>query len=447
MSDTNDEIEILVASESGNWTTKHAGGLQRAWNDMKKEFRRGRRDLDEFLSPARMLSETFFSGYGEHMKQLRAIDNEIQSWLYDLDNCLDQAKDARKDNRLLDVIFWLSQINDRLRLASRRGKEVVDIHEEHINNFLGRTNQPVLDDYFSEIPSDHKDIQQRLVRASIREWMANRKMQQLYKQQMEKKKLAANSLYNSARITVTNCEALLETMATARAKGDIGSYIDAVKSISQEQKQFESIFRKVYTANFADLADAMRKRRDQLLEEQAKAAPQNGQAEEGQAPAIVNPSRSKTIDGVGPLPSPQTTLDYPFAKNTKESPRMEPAEPAKPPMRQIPDLPPIPKMPQKSIIMDTSSPTSDNLPDLPDLIPDSGEFEEVRPSELIIEEAPKTSRGPAMAAFYTELEKVAQTGNLDLMITMISKYSEKLEDQDPVTSQKLLVLAESMLDV
>jgi len=52
-----------------------------------------------------------------------------------------------------------------------------------------------------------------------------------------------------------------------------------------------------------------------------------------------------------------------------------------------------------------------------------------------------------MAAFYTELEKVAQTGNLDLMITMISKYSEKLEDQDPVTSQKLLVLAESMLDV
>jgi len=153
---TNDDsLIILVATGEQNvWIKKDAGKVTRFFNEVGKGIRDVGRGVREHTSPLRWMGEKLFSGYGEQMEQLRQVDEQIQKWTRDLDNALNHAKDARKQGRLLDVFFWVSQINNRLRLATEAGQGLVDVSNEQINKYYGKTRHGLQPDYLAKLKEE-----------------------------------------------------------------------------------------------------------------------------------------------------------------------------------------------------------------------------------------------------------------------------------------------------
>lgn len=274
--DTDSLILIVAEKQGGPWVRKDAGAIRRTLNDAYKSVRDVGRGMR--MSPSRWVSERVFSGFGEKMDQLREVDSQIEMWTRDLDNCLDRALDADKVGRPLDVIFWLSQINNRLGLVAAKHKELDDVHEKDLAEFYGESENSYEDhDYFT-------GGEGKLVQAGIMDDLGRRvtnwKMERMYKDKIAKRKKSIEKLMREAKTLVSKVDMRLGMMSKARSSGDIARYMAALSDVAKMQQGFEKVFKTEFTANFSSLVDVLKRREKEIAAEEAKKAPALEQATE-----------------------------------------------------------------------------------------------------------------------------------------------------------------------
>lgn len=437
---------LLIAEGEGKpWIKKDAGGVKRWFNDLGMDFKEMGRGVREKANVGRWVSEKMFGTYGEHMEKLREVDDQIWAWTKDLSNALDRAKDAQSEGKPLDAIFWMSQINNRLKLVVDHGKQVQDLEKEHLDEFYSETDQEVPDDYFASDPD-------KLVTAGVvndvGRWMTKRKLDKVYRKKIETQKLALRGLMNSCAATVGMIETHLGALASARASGDIKSYIDVLSKIGRAQGVFETKFRSVFATHFKDMVGRLKAR----------------ELEERKLQEQKNQKIPPTQDMVAP------TQDM-IAPTQDMAPVTIPAAPLPEAMARPPVQPPPLPQQQKSVVLDVSAPVSDNI-----YTPSTNSFLKQNPlkpsssdssqdNEIPIELIDPSEEGPSMTMrsrskteleesilklnhqkFYAELEKVAGQGDPYLMAAMMLKYSETIEDSDFEKSLELMNIAEEILN-
>lgn len=437
---------FISMGSKGTWIKKDAGKGRRILNDIGKGISDVGRGVRESVAPLRWVNEKLFSGYGSQMEQLREVDELISHWTRDLDNVLDQARDARKQGRYLDVFYWLNQINGRLQLAEEAAKDFVDVNQEQFDEFFGKSRHGLQPDYFSKLQAeDITDPNQEfeetvaaLVNDELKktagmfqdmgEKFTTWKMERLYRKRLQEMKRAMDSLLGEAARTVGHVDALLARMSKARANGDISTYLDSLGKISALQGKFETSFKKTYdTKGFKEMVQRMRDRAQR--KEKETSAP---------TPVVENSEQPTVPDLVAPAP-PAESYQEPMV----HTPEMFQSAPAP---AVLPNPAPTPA---KSLIEDVSVPeTSGTLPiEEPESV-----APEPEPFPLITQPAHKKSEVEsamlklAHSQFFEELEKTAKTSSAFLMAAMIIKYSEQLEEIDPETSLELLAVAEGILN-
>lgn len=455
--DTETLVLIVAEEKGGEWIRKDAGKIRRLLNNTYKGVRDIGRDVREGVSPMRWISEKVFSGFGEQMEALREVDDQIQNWTHDLDNCLDRAEDAKKQGKLLDVIFWLSQINNRLGLVSAKGKELAGLHEKDLAEFYSETDHGVQDNYFTS--GEGKIVEAGIIDGLGRK-ITNWKMQQMYRKRLADQNRAVKQLIASATMLVNKVENRLAVMSKARANGDIARYMAAITDISKQQAQFEAFFRQQFDAYFSQLVEVLKRREKEIAESQEeKVPPTVDMVPEtvNMVPETVNMRPEET----GITPMPQTVPGEPyFAPDSDAAPTPQPPAESNGPVAT--------RDPVLVDMTQESEPTGGEM---------FGPAETIDVNQKMLEDkaqpapqAPARPKGKnkkkedkaitmrsaefdmillkkSHSDFYKELNKAASLENPVLLAQMMSKYSEQIEDLDPETSDELLTLAEAILNV
>ena len=216
-------FRFLIANESGEWFVKDAGAIGNL-------IRR----------PMRWVSEQMFSGYQQQMEKLREIDSQIRVWTKDLDGLVDKAVNSRKLGKPLDVIFWLSQINNRLKLVGDKKKELSDIQDQHIEEYYGDTEQGIPDDYFQF--GENKIVEAGFL-DNLKRKMTTTNVERMYRKRLLEQSRSLVALLNLAKSTVNRVNTLLDQMESSRNAGDISLYIDCLDKIADQQNRFDGQFR------------------------------------------------------------------------------------------------------------------------------------------------------------------------------------------------------------
>lgn len=453
------ELFLIVAEDkNGKWLRKDAGGIKRYLNDAYKNVRDNYRGVREKLNPGRWISEKVFSGFAEQMENLREVDDQIQNWTHDLDNCLDKAEQAKSEGRPLDVVFWLSQINNRLNLVSNKSKELHNLQDDDLAEFYSDSEHGVQDDYFTS--GEGKLVEAGLLDGLGRK-ITNWKMQQMYRKKLDAQNKAIDKLLSFATSLVDKVENRLGIMSVARGKGDIARYMAAISDISTSQAVFEKTFRGIYASHFSKLTEALKRREVQLKEESAQEPTQE------KIPETMNEQIPVTVDDAVPAtmnqaPSPEAFEQFktPEQSSTTESKfDMYPEQPVTNPGSQ--GVSPLKDEYDPSLILDVSPQYSETP---------SGEVqgpiqeipvEVSKPKAVKTKTKKKTEDAPPATSrsgevdqminkknhlmFYKQLEKAAKQENPHLLAMMMSKYSEMIEEIDPETSDELLTLAETIV--
>lgn len=457
--ETENLVLIVAEKKGGQWIRKDAGKIRRLLNDTYKGVRDTGRDLRESVSPMRWISEKVFSGFGEQMEALREVDDQIQNWTHDLDNCLDRAEDAKKQGKILDVVFWLSQINNRLGLVSSKGKELSNLHEKDLAEFYGQTDHGVQEDYFTS--GEGKIVEAGIIDGLGRR-ITNWKMQQMYRKRLADQNRAVKQLLSSATMLVNKVENRLAIMSKARANGDIARYMAAITDISKQQAQFEAFFRQQFDAHFSQLVEALKRREKEIAENQAQGVPPTVDMVPETEDMPQDPPEA-------PPPIPQTIPAEPYF--APESDAL--STPTPQPQPQVPAESNGPAGMRDPVLVDMnqeSEPTGGEM---------FGPAETIDVNQKMLEDKSQPAPQPAPQAkqkgkgkkkedkaitmrsaefdmillkkshsdFYRELNKAASLENPVLLAQMMSKYSEQIEDLDPETSDELLTLAEAILNV
>lgn len=486
MSKENPLFVFIVSGTNNVWIKKDAGKATRFLNDFGKGITDVGRGIRENIAPVRWLGEKLFNGYGEQMEQLREVDEQINAWTRDLDNALDQARDARKQGRYLDVLFWLNQINNRLRHATEAGKSLVDMHQEKFDEYFGKTNHG-LKDYMGKInPEDLEDPNQSFERLSafvlrdelistggffgdMGDQITTWKMERMHKKRLQEMKRAMEMLLGVARTTVGHVDAMLSRMSKARANGDMNTYVESLGKIGDIQKRFETQFQKTYeTKGFKEMVDRMRARDDRVKQEESnkprELAVQNlGEAFEEEAaaeaakktllpnaPSVENVKPETVVPAINgnTLPGVQMPIEEKNQKRiediTKDVLSTPPSivDPSKsePLMQDLSventagDLPIAPAEVAEPIL------TSDSVPIKTNTKPKSKAKSKKSELEVAIL---KTSH----VKFYAELGKAAVKNDPYLLAAMMLDYSQKIDESDPQKSLELLSIAEGILNV
>lgn len=432
-----DSLYIIVSEGSDKWIRKDAGPITRWWK-RPSSIERGRRYLSE-ISPSRWVAEQAFPGYKEQMIVLRQVDDQIKEWTKDLSDALDRAQDAKKYGKPLDVLFWLGQINNRLKLVSNKKKDLAAVQEEPFEEYFGETEYGIPDDYFQT--GENKIIEAGVVQ-DVKRWVGTRKLRELHRKRFLEQERALVKLLNLAKSTVNRTYSLLNEMSKARGSGDIDNYIKLLEKVSEQQGRFENEFQSIYERNFADMVSRIKERKKQ---EEERAIKIREEAEQREKERLERAGLTATE--IAPQPAPVT-------ETIPSTVQMEPS-------KEVPSLDiPAPTIkerePESGIIFDVSAPSSQDLPisSVPDTTVD--EDEEFGPVTL----ADPTVRSPRYATtqidqmiikmnharFYDELKKASTKNDPYLLAAMMLKYSEMIDEIDPQTSLELLSVAEGILN-
>lgn len=432
-----DSLYIIVSEGSDKWIRKDAGPITRWWK-RPSSIERGRRYLSE-ISPSRWVAEQAFPGYKEQMIVLRQVDDQIKEWTKDLSDALDRAQDAKKYGKPLDVLFWLGQINNRLKLVSNKKKDLAAVQEEPFEEYFGETEYGIPDDYFQI--GENKIIEAGVVQ-DVKRWVGTRKLRELHRKRFLEQERALVKLLNLAKSTVNRTYSLLNEMSKARGSGDIDNYIKLLEKVSEQQGRFENEFQSIYERNFADMVSRIKERKKQ---EEERAIKIREEAEQREKERLERAGLTATE--IAPQPAP-------VIETIPSTVQMEPS-------KEVPSLDiPAPTIkerePESGIIFDVSAPSSQDLPisSVPDTTVD--EDEEFGPVTL----ADPTVRSPRYATtqidqmiikmnharFYDELKKASTKNDPYLLAAMMLKYSEMIDEIDPQTSLELLSVAEGILN-
>lgn len=469
----NNDLTIIVATGSnGAWIRKDAGGVKRWWNQTKRKMNDLGQGVSEKTNLSRMVSEKMFESYHDQMQQLRDTDQSIREWSKDLDNSLDRALDANKKGKMLDVLYWLSQVNSRLKLIGTKAEQLSSLRDEQLEEFYGDREHPLEEDYFHSDESRLANPNEKTagVMDDIGRWVTKRKMENMYKKRLAEQKAALRVLVSKTKSIVGTTDTLLDRMAGARASGNIEAYITDLARISHHQKEFENTFRDLYDRHFKQMVDRVRQR------------------EEAQKPLIVSREEQKTDQ----LPSIFDEADPQYGDRTQVgdtlgpqhtvpgTPNPEALTPVAPEFKLEPspaehELPPTLLAPQQPKQDATDEPNPQQLN-----LFHEGPAEEIKEPANILTMEPTTISDPPPAMkpkykkpavprppkapkpdkiidsiskknahilFYNKLSQAAQyTVDPKELVGMILSYSEQIDGTDSEESLRLLAIAEGILD-
>lgn len=447
-------LYILVCEGPGkNWIRKDAGPITRWWKKpgVKEKTKRWLKET----SPTRWVAEQASPDYATHMDTLREVDDQIKIWTDDLSSALDRAEDAKKIGKPLDAIFWLGQINTRLKLISGKKKELEDLEGDYLEKYFGEYEQPLPEDYFSE-------GEEKLVQAGVLDYLGRRitthKFEQAHKRRLQEASRALVRLLNLAKIAVGRTQSMLKDMSSARGSGDISRYIQLLEKIGEQQSKFETEFRAIYDRQFAPMVAKIKQRQMEEKERASKITEEANRREKERmqqagliptepSPFSTAPTHRMPMAELPPsAPIPLIQRTTPEQLVSEEAPiSLEPAT--------IPESEAMP-VSSESLIEDVSVPSSQELPSAKSL-----EAEWERRMQTKKKEAPpETVRSQAKtdmekmiikmnhAKFHKELEKASSKNDPYLLAAMMLKYSEMIDEDDPQKSLELLSIAEGILN-
>jgi hypothetical protein len=439
----NENSIYIIVSDEDQWIKKDAGSLDRFRNDKNREIRDMGRSIREHLSPIRWTTEKIFSGYQEKMDILREIDDQIKNWTKDLDNALDRAKESKKLGKPLDVIFWLGQINNRLKLVSDKKSQLSDIQDKDTDEYFQETEHGLQDDYFQS--GEDKIVQAGIIddtKRKITTW----KIERMYKKRLEEQKRALITLLNLASNTVARVDNFLAHMSKARANGDISLYIQFLGKISEQQSKFELEFKSIYDRQFAPMIARIKENKKLEEERSKKITEEANQREKDRLDKLVEPPQSilpvtQPMSAIPPTEPKSLLVNIPpILLPTPPTPELEPDTTIF--ERKTPD-------PNSSKIIDLSTPESQDFPE-----------SDMKPTKKVedLDISPETIRSAKSNIikmiiknnhdkFHKELEKAAIKNDPYLLAAMLMTYSQKIDEIDPEKSLELLSIAEGILNV
>jgi len=433
----------------------------------------------------RGIGEGLIGDYKEKMEVLRYVDDRIYEWMDDIDDRYKAMQAALKGNRLVDLALLLADFNGKLKQVNSAGKEIEQLSQEALTEFdIGDedtyANQFTPEQMEQGFKADDGIISEAGYISDLkRKWVAKK----LQDKARKDRSLALNRFLANLKVLIGRIKISLDKMSQFRAAGEIGKYTDQLRVIEKEQKNFESQFFPIYNKYLKPLVDrviaqekARNKENDELLAEYEAA---NQEQEESQRTTIPGePVREALISSPPPLPPEIPTLeqediDQSIFENSAETVVEEPkkikikkekASESIPPLSVPKEEPPVldrrvirspadlkvePEEPQKPAQPKTSrkkkiQPTQQPAPETqPQITPTPEQKpEEPKKESSLIEIAIQKK---ANANFIHELAKASSTDDPMLIVRMILKYAEDIEDSQPENSIALTELAAQIL--
>jgi hypothetical protein len=427
--------------------------------------------MREKLTPSawkRMVMERTTPGYGGTMEKLRDVDQRIHDWTKDLGALLADVKRAKKSKqldagRLVDITKLLVTINNRLKGITEIGSPIEKSHEKYLNEF----QEEVSEDIAGKVATAGflEDFWNRLKN----EWLAEKLLTPEEKKRNAERKRVILSLVGTAEQALHTVEKKLKDMEEARASGNIGSYISALREISVVQQNFDSEYATVYNMYFKDIADSVVEEHQKMDEEaesekaeseEAETAPETdvdlGDLEEDSEEDAAEterdrPSSATTPSEIGTAPT-QYSPGVPYEGAPAGSVGVEEARPASAPRTEPSGKPShVPTGPGGPFTamspgqqVGAEGLKSEEL-EMPSQRPQTWEDVPVGPSGR--REVRIAMLKAQHQHFVEELKKAAATYNDPyILAAMLAKYSGHIEEQDPESSMKLLAIVEGVVD-
>lgn len=455
---SNENSLYILVSEGPDkpWIKKDAGPITRWWK-RPSTMDKTKRWMSEHIAPGRWIGEQVSSEYSQQMDLLRDVHSQVEEWTKDLSNALDRAQDARKLGKPLDSIFWLGQINNRLKLVADEKSKLQDAQNKYLEQYFLEHEESIPDDYF-------ETGKHRIVEAGVFDDLGRQlttwKFQKAHKLRLKEQDAALKKLLGLAKTVVGRTYTSLKDMSSALGNGDISHYLQSLEKVSKQQGDFESEFRTIYNEHFAAMVERIKEKKKQETERATKIKEEADQREK------------ERLQAAGLLPA-----DPAAAPQTVPSASLPQPPPAIPSL----SVPAQPPPSSGSVVVDLSAPSSQDLPiSVPPKAPpvpkpfefvEDPEQREIewkrkkykgKPEELAPETQPDTSRSPKATAsselegmiiklnharFQEELKRTAAKSNDPyLLAAMMLKYSEMIDELDPQKSLELLAIAEGILN-
>jgi len=381
----NDEIIIITAARPGLW--------------MKERF-----------SPSaikRWLGETFYKDYGKTMEKLRQIDDAIYEWVKDIEQLYKELKQRQKqpgpmdDKRVVDIARLLGGINRRFKKIDRAGDILEDLTESHLKEFENKfpAQLPEEGGTFHELSDeDTKELERFREKSDADDMMSveagfwddlrtkwlTRKMET---KSVKERRKAIKQIIDQAGSLVRQMKGTLKNLSKARAAGDVGQYLDALNTISEEQQKFENSFVEVYETYVKEHVD-------QMLEDEAPDTIVDPQTGEAEAPKTIEEEIVEDLGGkVEPGESvPQDPEEWMASQIMQDDIEMElaPTEPSPSGGQLPPTIPGAPLLPSFTERPPSTEPASIDVE-----LPESSATEWKPPAERHIipqSKQPKTKR-------------------------------------------------------
>ena len=483
-----DEIIIITAARPGLW-------------------------FKEKLNIKRWLNEKFVKDYGKTMDHLRKIDDAIEIWVKDIESII---KDTKKrfnqpgfmsQTRALDIAGMLGNLNRRFQQIEVAKKILDESNKKYLDRFeeaeskKRKPKTPKYDLSEQEIKEldrlkASEDINQLFATAGFWDDLKDKWISKRHEKSEDKERREAfESLVEKADSLTQSLKSHIKNLHNARAKGDVGNYIDILSEISSEQQDFETdltdVHKKYIRETFEETAlekeyddepETLRMEDDviQLTEEDVElieespelralditpetptergfpgvmdSAPKTMPSAELEVEPIVPTMRGvgleKVLEQFKDDPeseiAPESELTFPGPEYGAGVARIPEARDVKP--QKVRWGPKTKREPQGRIDWKK---TEYNLPE------ERNVEEQV---ELIPETQPSPESQPFSAATRGPVEMVVESINNDVFIKKISsiknefamaemliRYSEWYEKRDLIKSKKLLNIAESIL--
>lgn len=461
--------------------------------------------LREKLSPTRWIGEGLISDYKEKMETLRYVDDRIYEWMDDIDDRYKAMQAALKGNRLVDLALLLADFNGKLKQVNTAGKEIEQLSQEALTEFdvgekdefgsqTGYSSQFTPEQMEQAFKADDGIISEAGYISDLkRKWVAKK----LQDEARKNRSTALNKFLANLKVLIGRVKISLDRMSQFRSSGDIGKYTDQLRVIEKEQKNFEGQFFPIYNKYLKPLVDrviaqekARNKENDKLLAEQ-ETVQESEEPQRTTIPGELIPQAFKS--GPPPLPPEVPNLEQEDidqsvveneAKNDFEEKPKRILKEKTPALLPLPTEEETPKLDRRVIRSpadlkvepeETPKPAKSSKKKKPQPIPqvevdkiiakeradrqaEADEYNRVaieqseKYNKTRTEEPKKKSslveiaiQKKANANFIHELAKASSTDNPMLIVRMILKYAEDIEDSQPENSIALIELAEQIL--
>lgn len=386
--------------------------------------------LRERLTPGgiqRWLGEKFISDYKTKMDTLRSVDDQIASWAVELKDLSKKMRGALKSSRLVDLALLLNLVNKKLISIESEGQKIQRLKDEAVREFELQHEMELPESSF-------------LPQKKSAGWLEDKKREWVRKkfddEKRKKRFLALQEIVSLAEQTVEKVESAVKLLHVLRAKGEIGKYLEGLKTISLLQKAFQTKFFAVYSEYLEEFVNQALVKAQKKQEERENNEPEleykpDDKIEPTKPGRPILPLEgpkdyvAPTLDDPTLNPKSVKPLSVDFGPDTIADPDFMPDE-------DVISIPP-------SELASTMSPSELDRETLPS----------PKPKQKVVD--PKVDLSVSAALLNIENEKfwkkyssVSEKNTLE-RFALLLQHSENIENYSPKLSIQLLNYAEEMM--